>query len=88
MTEESPAKRDLASFRVILEGAILAVIIWSANAQISLQTQVAVLQDNVVQLRALLSDVPGMSRSVSKIEVRMDNSERDIRELRQLRGVK
>jgi hypothetical protein len=54
----------------------LAALIWSGRTQLDLVTQVAVLQENVLQLRAQLADVPGMANRITRNEVRIENIER------------
>lgn len=75
-------QRNWQSVRVVMEGLILAALIWSARSQVALQTQIAVLQDNVLGMRAQLADVPGLAERVSKLEVQAERNRADINEIR------
>lgn len=52
------------------------------------ETQQAVTNQQLATLTLQLADVPSMSGRVSKNEVRLENVEEQIRELRQMRGLK
>lgn len=62
MADSENGVRNWQSVRTVLEALILAAVLWSAKVQTTLQAQVAVLQDNVLQLRTQLSDVPSLNR--------------------------
>lgn len=78
MSDLEVQQRNWQSVRTVLEALILAALLWSAKSQVTLQTQIAVLQDNVLSLRAQLADVPGLAVRVTRLEVRQDQVERDI----------
>ncbi len=78
MSDLDVQQRNWQSVRTVLEALILAALLWSAKSQVALQTQIAVLQDNVLSLRAQLADVPGLTIRVTRLEVRQDQIERDL----------
>jgi hypothetical protein len=71
-----PESRNWATVRTGIQALTLAALIWSGRTQLDLVTQVAVLQENVLQLRAQLADVPGMANRITRNEVRIENIER------------
>lgn len=58
------------------------------KAMATITTQLAVLQDNVLQLRVQLADVPGLAQRVSRLEVVTDAHTEQLRELRQVKGLR
>lgn len=82
MSDLEVQQRNWSSVRVVLEGLILAALLWSAKSQVTLQTQIAVLQDNVLAMRSQLADVPGLADRVSRLEVQVDRDRADINEVR------
>jgi hypothetical protein len=73
-----PDVRALQSVRAILEGLILVALCWSAKQLTDTQAQLAVLQDNVLSIRAQLADIPGLAQRVTRNEVRIETLERDL----------
>lgn len=73
--------RNWQSVRVVIEGLILAALLWTAKVQVTLLTQVAVMQADVTALRAQLADVPTLSTRMSRLEVKVENNERAIERL-------
>lgn len=82
MSDVEVQQRNWNSVRVVLEGLILAALLWSAKSQVTLQTQIAVLQDNVLAMRSQLADVPGLADRVSRLEVQVDRNRADLNEVR------
>lgn len=74
-------QRNWQSVRTVLEGLILIALCWSAHQLTETQTQIAVLQENVLQLRTQLADVPGLANRVTRNETRLDNLEAQMHDL-------
>lgn len=53
-----------------------------------LVTQQAVMSGQIQTLSAQLADVPRVSRQVAELQVRVEQHSQDIKEMRQLRGVR
>lgn len=89
MSDETPDRvRSLQSLRTILEGLILAGVCWLASstneqgkATIKMQAEMTGMTEEMRALRAQLADVPAISRSLAKLEVRLDEHERRISQL-------
>lgn len=88
MGEEVSDTRNWQSVRTVLEALILAAMLWSARTQVTMLAQIAVLQTQVVALTTQLSDVPGVSARVSRLEVQAERNRQDIAEIREMRGLK
>lgn len=88
MAEEQivpPFQRNWQSVRTVLESLILIGVVWlasssmdQAKATVELRTQLAGVNNTLMDLRAQLADIPTMSRSMAKIEVQLDEHERRI----------
>lgn len=74
--------RDRQSLRTVLEMLILAALLWSGKTQMTLTTQIAVLQNNVNSLHSQLTDVPSLTVRMATLEMRVLQAERDLEELR------
>lgn len=74
--------RDRQSLRTVLEMLILAALLWSGKTQMTLTTQIAVLQNNVNSLHNQLSDVPSLTVRTATMEMQVRQIERDVEELR------
>lgn len=84
--------RNWQSVRTLLEALILVGVIWlgssaqeQAKATVQTQTQMSAMRDEIRDLRDQLNGVPQIARGMAKIEVRMDEHERRINELEQVR---
>lgn len=88
MSDPRPDVRNWQSVRTVLEALILAALLWSAKVQMTVLTQMAVLQDNVISIRAQLADVPGLNQRTTTLEVKVAQAQQDITEMRQMRGLK
>ncbi|MFQ6309908.1 hypothetical protein [Lysobacter capsici] len=54
----------------------------------ALATQQAVTNSNLTTISAQLANVPGLSRDVAELKVRVDRHDEDLRELRSTKGLK
>ncbi len=93
-TNESPndGRRNWNSVRTVLEGLILAGILWSINNQtdqtkaiVRLQTQIETMQSTG---SAIATVIPQLSREVDKLDLLTGDHERRIGELEQTRRLK
>ncbi|NII73245.1 hypothetical protein FHW84_001814 [Dyella sp. SG562] len=95
-TEQRPDGKNWQSVRTILEGLILAALLWSLNNQsdqmkatVRLQTQVEALQQsNATMSNALTNALPQVNSDISTLKVRMDDNTRRISDLEQVRRLK
>lgn len=85
MTEPAQSPRNWQSVRTILEGLILAGVLWLANstqqqatATVELRTQLQGMSDEIRSLRAQLADVPAISRDMARLQVQLGEHERRI----------
>jgi len=85
-------QRNWQSVRVVLEGLILAGILWSISNQtdqtkaiVKLQTQMDSIQTNGLQLS---QTIPPLSREVDKLDLRVADHDRRLTELEQVRKLK
>jgi hypothetical protein len=92
MTQEIERRQDggrnWQSVRTILEGLILVGVLWLGNSAVDqgktaveLQAKLVALTDELRGLSAQLSDIPALSRSMAKIEVKLDEHDRRISRL-------
>jgi cell division protein FtsB len=65
------AKRNWASVRIVIEGLMLAAVLWSARTQVEMVTQVAVVQADIAAIRAQLADVPSLTQRVATLEAQV-----------------
>lgn len=94
--QQRPEGRNWQSVRTILEGLILAALLWSLNNQsdqmkatVRLQTQVEALQQsNATLSNALTNALPQVNSDISTLKVRMDDNTRRIGELEQVRRLR
>jgi hypothetical protein len=84
MSDQS-TPRSWQSVRTILEGLILAGVLWLANstqqqatATVELRTQMQGMSDEIRSLRAQLADVPAISRDMARLQVQLGEHERRI----------
>jgi hypothetical protein len=80
--------RNWQSIRTILEGLILIGVCWltssvndQAKATIQVQAQMTAMNDELRTLRGQLADIPTLSRSLARIEVKLEEHERRISEV-------
>jgi hypothetical protein len=64
------------SVRIILEGAILAGILWMANATQTQITNIAKLQVQMEQVSATIANVPDLTTRVTKAEMQIVDLQR------------
>lgn len=62
-------QRNWQSVRVVLEGLILAALLWSAKQLTETQTQIAVLQTDIANLRVQLAPLANLDQRVTRLEV-------------------
>ena len=86
--DRSERVRNLQSVRTVLEGLILAGVCWlgsstsdQARATIKLETQMASMTEELRTLRGQLADIPSISRTTAKLEVRLEEHDRRITQL-------
>lgn len=89
---DTNGQRNWQSVRVVLEGLILAGILWSISNQtdqtkaiVKLQTQMDSIQTNGLQLS---QTIPPLSREVDKLDLRVADHDRRLTELEQVRKLK
>jgi uncharacterized protein YoxC len=87
-----PETRNWQSVRVILEGLILAGILWSINNQtdqtraiVRLQTQIEGMQQANT---GVIAAIPAISNDVATMKVRIDDTARRVTDLEQLRRLR
>lgn len=94
--------RDRPSARIIIEGLILAAItglVWlgfgmyhtqgaQAVAMGAMSAQLGYMRDEITSLRTQLADIPALSRAITKVEVRVDEHERRINEIEQVKRLR
>ena len=61
-------QRNWQSVRTVLEALILAALLWSAKALTETQTQIAVLQTDIANLRVQLAPVAQLDQRVTRLE--------------------
>jgi hypothetical protein len=92
MTQDTERRQDgmrnWQSIRTILEALILGGVVWLGNSAIEqgkntveLQAKLTAMTDELRGLSTQLSDIPAISRSMAKIEVKLDEHERRISRL-------
>lgn len=81
-------KSGWQSVRTILEALILAALMWCGNSLISTGKTMAVLSDRMESMSKQMQGVPELGTRVTKLELRVEQHQSDIQELRQLRAVK
>ena len=92
-TNEQPQSRGMQSVRTILEGLILAGVLWlasntsdQAKATVALQTQLSGMSTEIRDLRSKLDLVTSMSSDIAMLKVQMAEHERRIGHLEDQRG--
>ena len=75
---ESNNQRNWASVRVVMEGLILAVLVWTGSSLVAVKSQLAVLQVQVATIQTQLADLPNMRSRLDTMEVRVARNERDL----------
>lgn len=78
---ESKSLRNLQSIRFVMEGLILAGIIWLASSVQDQAKATVQIQTQIANLSAQLVGVPDLSRQVAQIEVRQAEHDRRIEAL-------
>jgi hypothetical protein len=95
--QSAPAsgQRNWQSVRTVLEALILTAIIvlyqsMSEQAKFAtrMDVQMSAVRDDMSNLRVQLNDVPQIARGMAKIEVRLDEHERRLNELEQVRRLR
>lgn len=84
--------RNWQSVRTILEGLILLGVIWIGNNSIEssknnveLKVEITAMNEQFRVFNAQLAEFPAMSRSLAKIEVKLEEHERRISNVEQAR---
>jgi capsule polysaccharide export protein KpsE/RkpR len=77
------AKRNWASVRIVIEGLMLAAVLWSARTQVEMVTQVAVVQADIAAIRAQLADVPSLTQRVATNDARIESLKEQLQTLQQ-----
>lgn len=72
----------------LVTAGVLGLCFWLVTSVNTLLTQQAVSNTQLVAIQAQLTGVPDLSNRVGKLELQAEQNKQDIRELRQLRGVK
>lgn len=91
-----PVERWVVGIGAGLLTALSGIIVYEIRQRLDEQqksltaliTQQAVANNNLQQITDRLADVPGIVRGVAKIEVRLEEHERRINELEQVRRLK
>ena len=78
---------EKAIVTVVLTAAV-AVTYWTIGSVQTLLTQQAGTNQQLQSIQSQLSGVPELGTRVSRLEVQAEQNKQDIRELKQLRGVK
>ena len=68
MSEQEMSVRNWNSVRTVIEALILAALLWSAKALTETQTQIAVLQTDIANLRVQLVPLAKMDQRVTRLE--------------------
>ena len=66
--EQAPHVRNWQSVRTVLEGLILIALCWSAKSLTETQTQLAVLQVDIANLRTQLAPLANLDQRVTRLE--------------------
>lgn len=64
--------RNWNSVRTLIEAAILAALLWAASVLTQTQTQIAVLQTDIANLRVQLAPLAQLDQRVTRLEVMVD----------------
>lgn len=72
----------------VVATAFVAGGLWLVSSVQTLVTQMAVANAQLSVLNNQLSDVPGLSKQIVKLEVRVDKQDAEIAELRAVRNLK
>lgn len=75
MNTPADGQRNWQSVRTVIEALILAALLWSAKALTETQTQIAVLQVDIANLRAQLAPVAGLDQRVTRLEALAERRE-------------
>lgn len=75
MNIPADGQRNWQSVRTVIEALILAALLWSAKALTETQTQIAVLQVDIANLRAQLAPVAGLDQRVTRLEALAERRE-------------
>lgn len=70
--------RNWQSIRTVMEGLILAVLVWTGSSLVAVKSQLAVLQVQVATIQTQLADLPAMRSKIDTLEVRVARNERDL----------
>lgn len=76
MTEPATNTRNWQSVRTVMEGLILAAILWMANSMQQQATAMARLQVQVETMNAVISNVPDLSSRMTRAEVNIADLQR------------
>lgn len=83
---EQPSK--LQSIRVILEGVIVAALIWTGSSLIELKTQTAVVQSQLANIQTTLASVPDLKVENVKQRSDIEQLKSEVEDLKRLKGFK
>lgn len=75
---DTQQQRNWQSVRTVLEGLILAVLVWTGSSLVGVKSQLAVLQVQVATIQTQLADLPAMRSRVDTLEVRVARNEQDL----------
>jgi hypothetical protein len=94
MTEgmQRQENRNWQSVRVILEGLILAGILWSINNQTDQTRAIVRLQTQIEGMQAanagVIAAIPQLNSDVATLKVRVDDTARRVTDLEQVRRLR
>ncbi|KAF1698346.1 hypothetical protein CSC62_05405 [Pseudoxanthomonas jiangsuensis] len=72
----------------LVAAGVAALGIWLVTSVNAVLTQQAVANTQLIAIQAQLTGISGLPERVGKLEIQAETNKQDIRELRQLRGVK
>jgi len=75
MSDQSPP-RNWQSVRTVLEGLILAGIVWMASSMQQQIVSIAKLQEQMSQMSATLANIPDLTTRVTKVEMQLNELQR------------
>ncbi len=69
---DTSGQRNWNSVRTLIEAAILAALLWASSVLTQTQTQIAVLQTDIANLRVQLAPLAQLDQRVTRLEVMVD----------------
>lgn len=76
MSGQQSNVRNWQSVRTVLEGMILLALVWSAKTLTDTQTQLAVLQVDIANLRTQLVPLATMDQRLTRLEALNERNDR------------